>query len=206
MRSSRPPALATWLVEHLSRGGKNEALAGDLLEQFSQGRSVAWYWRQALIAIALNFVSKWRILALAGAFTTAWAFAFHYGLPKQGVFPQMAGDVRLVENVAGVQRAGVQDLRRTNFGGTRTRIFIVEVLWTGKSADEEVVADRVAKLILQNDPNVRNHDLLRVVMTRGYDLGIANAKISHLFEHTPAQWNAMSFGGLPADRSTPSQL
>jgi hypothetical protein len=28
-----------------------EALAGDLLEQYQQGRSTAWYWRQVLVAI-----------------------------------------------------------------------------------------------------------------------------------------------------------
>jgi hypothetical protein len=44
-RSSRPPALAAWLVEHAIPGGKNEALAGDLLEGFGEGRSKAWYWR-----------------------------------------------------------------------------------------------------------------------------------------------------------------
>jgi hypothetical protein len=33
----------------------DEALAGDLLEQFTQGRSAAWYWRQVLWAIVIGF-------------------------------------------------------------------------------------------------------------------------------------------------------
>jgi hypothetical protein len=79
MKSRKPPALATWLVEHLNRGDRNKALAGDLLEQFSQGRSVAWYWHQALVAIVAGFVRDRRILAMAAGGTVAWAFPFHYG-------------------------------------------------------------------------------------------------------------------------------
>jgi hypothetical protein len=79
MRSSKPPALATWLVEHMIPGGRNEALAGDLWEQFSQGRSVTWYWRQVLVAILVGFLREWRMLAWAAGVTAAWAFPFYYG-------------------------------------------------------------------------------------------------------------------------------
>ena len=75
MRSSRPPVLATWLVEHLIPGDRNEALAGDLLEQFSEGRSAAWYWREALVAIAVGFSKEVRILWMALGFTLLWISA-----------------------------------------------------------------------------------------------------------------------------------
>jgi len=79
MRSSKPPILATWFVEHLIPGPRNEALAGDLLEQFGQGRSVTWYWRQVLVAILTGFLKEWRILAWAAVVTVCWAFPLHYG-------------------------------------------------------------------------------------------------------------------------------
>jgi len=79
MKSSKPPALATWLVEHMNPGGRNEALAGDLLEQFSQGRSVTWYWRQVLVAIVAGFMKEWRILVWAGGATACWALPLYYG-------------------------------------------------------------------------------------------------------------------------------
>jgi hypothetical protein len=79
MKSSKPPALATWLVEHLIPGSRNEALAGDLLEQFGQGRSVAWYWRQVLVAILTGFLMEWRILVWAAIVTVCWAFPLYYG-------------------------------------------------------------------------------------------------------------------------------
>src|SRR5580658_276016 len=72
MKSSKPPALATWLVEHLIPRGKNEALAGDLLEQFGDWRSAAWYWRQVLVAILVRFSNESRILWTAVEFTIVW--------------------------------------------------------------------------------------------------------------------------------------
>jgi hypothetical protein len=48
----RPPALANWLLDRFGTTRQNAALAGDLLEEFRNGRSAAWYWRQSLRAIA----------------------------------------------------------------------------------------------------------------------------------------------------------
>jgi len=38
-----PPALATWMLKHLVLGKRNEALEGDLLEEFQRRRSASWY-------------------------------------------------------------------------------------------------------------------------------------------------------------------
>ncbi len=51
MKSLNPPRLAAWLLEHFGPEVNNEALAGDLCEDFRQGRSKAWYWRQVMAAI-----------------------------------------------------------------------------------------------------------------------------------------------------------
>jgi hypothetical protein len=48
----RPPRLASFLLQRLAPG--NEALQGDLEEEFSSGRSSAWYWQQVMAAIALQ--------------------------------------------------------------------------------------------------------------------------------------------------------
>jgi hypothetical protein len=52
-----PPRLATWILQRL--GTIDEALVGDLNEAYGDGRSRAWYWRQAGLAILL---SVWREL------------------------------------------------------------------------------------------------------------------------------------------------
>ena len=51
-----PPALATWLYERLGSPVTREAVVGDLIEQYQQGRSGAWYWRQVIKAILLGAV------------------------------------------------------------------------------------------------------------------------------------------------------
>ena len=61
MKSSEPPALARWLFERVRFSDTDEALAGDLLEEFTQGRSAAWYWRQVLVAIVVDYRKEVRI-------------------------------------------------------------------------------------------------------------------------------------------------
>jgi hypothetical protein len=47
-----PPRLATFLLHRLGEG--NDALAGDLDEEYRAGRSRSWYWRQVCAAIVLG--------------------------------------------------------------------------------------------------------------------------------------------------------
>jgi hypothetical protein len=81
MKRSKPPAVATWILEHLL-GDKHEPLAGDLLEEFRQGRSASWYWRQVLIAIFTSRVAKLHILWVAAGFTIAWIGVIHASSPR----------------------------------------------------------------------------------------------------------------------------
>jgi len=74
MRSgeSNPPKAAMWLLRHVRPGSHNQALTGDLLEQFREGRSRGWFWKQVLIAMAVGVLGEvWRhwpqfIYAIAG--------------------------------------------------------------------------------------------------------------------------------------------
>jgi len=45
MKTQEPPALAIWLLERLGSGSTREAVTGDLVEQFTAGRSGWWFWR-----------------------------------------------------------------------------------------------------------------------------------------------------------------
>src|SRR5215831_2947059 len=60
MSHSKPPALATWLLEHTHFGSAHSVIAGDLHEEFHRGRSAAWYWRQVLMAIVVGCASDVR--------------------------------------------------------------------------------------------------------------------------------------------------
>lgn len=48
-----PPRVAVWLVAHLASRYSRDSLLGDLWEEYSQGRSRGWYWKQVAIAIGL---------------------------------------------------------------------------------------------------------------------------------------------------------
>jgi hypothetical protein len=58
MTCTEPPSLATWLLEHWTPGNRNEALAGDLQEEFRSGRSAGWYWRQVVAAIVIGYTRE----------------------------------------------------------------------------------------------------------------------------------------------------
>ena len=68
-----PPKLAKWTLKHF--GSSDEALVGDLIEEYSQGRSAAWYWRQVLIAVLIgcgNQVRRHKLLTVR-AVIVGWA-------------------------------------------------------------------------------------------------------------------------------------
>ncbi len=80
MTFRRPPALANWLLDRLGNTRQNPALAGDLLEEFRNGRSAAWYWRQSLRAIANGIAHNGMalrpyLLTLSAAYTVQLAIA-----------------------------------------------------------------------------------------------------------------------------------
>jgi hypothetical protein len=68
----KPPALATWILEHLQTGEKNHALEGDLAEEFGNGRGSIWYWRQVLAAVAMGLAGTVREHWLAMVFAALW--------------------------------------------------------------------------------------------------------------------------------------
>jgi hypothetical protein len=73
--TQQPPRLARWLLKHFGSSSDNEALLGDLAEQYVEKGRPAWYWRQAIGAILVDFFkeirgNKW--LAARGLLT-GWA-------------------------------------------------------------------------------------------------------------------------------------
>lgn len=73
MMRNEPPSLATWMLEHLLPGHQDEALAGDLLEDFHAGRSRGWYWRQVFAACATGWLRYLRDRWLIFMFAVVWS-------------------------------------------------------------------------------------------------------------------------------------
>jgi len=64
MTPNQPPRIATWMLKHFGSGANNDAVLGDLAEQYQKKASAIWYWRQAMKAIPVSFVrdirgNKW---------------------------------------------------------------------------------------------------------------------------------------------------
>lgn len=76
MKPAQPIALATWMLKHLTFGPRDEALLGDLLEEFQGGRSVGWYWRQVICAIGVDISSKLRNYAQPLVFSIGWSLLY----------------------------------------------------------------------------------------------------------------------------------
>ena len=80
MRSTQPPAVATWLLRQFGCSPRNEAILGDLIEQYRHGRSRLWYWQQTLIALLVGLLrGVWqeKLRALV-AVVTGWIILAFY--------------------------------------------------------------------------------------------------------------------------------
>ena len=81
--TARAPRVATWLLLRFSAGPQGEAIAGDLMEQYTAHPSRWWYWRQVFSAIRADIVrtvgdNKWRT---AGAIALGWVAYFATAFP-----------------------------------------------------------------------------------------------------------------------------
>jgi hypothetical protein len=76
MTTTRLVAFASWMLEHLTFGAKNEALAGDLLEEFHSGRSASWYWRQVLAAIGIRAYQAACASVVPLIFSAVWTMLY----------------------------------------------------------------------------------------------------------------------------------
>jgi hypothetical protein len=74
MMSNQPPPIATWMLKHFGCGPDNDAVLGDLAEQYLRKDSALWYWRQAMNAIPVSLfreVRKHKLIA-GRALLTGW--------------------------------------------------------------------------------------------------------------------------------------
>jgi uncharacterized RDD family membrane protein YckC len=107
-----------------------------------------------------------------------------------GRISQMSDDVERLESIPDVQSANVEDLIWKSAGAPAKKILVVSVTWSGEAAHQDSVADEAAKVLLESDATVKDHDSLRVIVVRGYNLGITRAQVTRTFQRTPAEWRA----------------
>jgi hypothetical protein len=108
---------------------------------------------------------------------------------EKGSFLRMMEDSKRVYGIQGVQNVAVREVKVFHPGEQPAdRIFSIEVNWAGPQGDEEAVADEIGKEVLLNDKEISGYSRFRIVITRGYDLGIGSRWYSKAFAHTPDEW------------------
>lgn len=91
MIRSKPPALANWMLDHLTPAGHDDALAGDLLEEYRAGRSVAWYWRQVLGALLFEWIKHVRKRKREPELATTSGLTLHWTIEDSHSLHSFAG-------------------------------------------------------------------------------------------------------------------
>jgi hypothetical protein len=76
MKTMRSVGLANWMLKHWVPGPYDESLTGDLLEELGSGRSVVWYWRQAITAIAVSLSNRFHIYVFLLVFSIGWSLLY----------------------------------------------------------------------------------------------------------------------------------
>jgi hypothetical protein len=90
-RSSQPSAVAMWLLLHLGPRKMRASIAGDLQEQFSEGRSTSWLWKEVGIAILTGLAARLRSnsvqicvwTVVTALYPLAWSMLFRTPQLKQ---------------------------------------------------------------------------------------------------------------------------
>jgi uncharacterized RDD family membrane protein YckC len=96
---------------------------------------------------------------------------------------------RQVSRVPGVRRAGVFMNTVVN-GADHASSMTINVLTRTGEVDERALANSVAALALNSSPSAGEVDTLSVVVTHGYDIGIASRWSSNAFTFPPDEWRA----------------
>lgn len=161
------------------------------VHDLAAGSYVADAEKSGALAVHPIWRGHWVVLGVLVVVAIIGGKILEFKLTRIADFPAMLSDARVVEDIDHVQSAGVSDLTWTPWSSAEKKtIYVVNVFWSGEQNQEEALANQVASRILENNPHVGDRDRLRIVIIRGYDLGIAHAQRSDPFEDSPANWKA----------------
>jgi hypothetical protein len=138
MSTAQPPRFATWLLERLVSDEKRESLVGDLLEQYTHGRSAGWYWRQAIgsiLAGSAREIRDHKLLAVRAVFVglaAMWVFGFAARFSLQVLWTLASGGVYIGGHWI-----------RLDYGWIRNRMYIAFLLTLFGSAASGWIVGRL---------------------------------------------------------------
>ena len=143
MKHEQPPKLPSWLLEHFSHTMDNDALAGDLAEQYRRGRSTVWYWKQVLATLLSWKGNLFMKRALIHTVIIAAIFVLGFSIGRNPIFQPVV--VPPIDRDAAMVKAYVQQLVQRDQAG-RTVMFL-------KAQLARLEAERAPKDVIENFRN-----------------------------------------------------
>jgi len=138
--------------------------------------------------------AHWVVLGSLLLLLAAVSVLFQRKVEALPSFRRMYHDAAVIEQIRGVQRAVVQDaLLHDPSTGAARKTLRVSIILSDKNVNQKALAEKAAKLILQNDPLTQRYDEINVRTFSGYDIGIASHWNHQDFTHTPKEWGNISF-------------
>jgi hypothetical protein len=87
MKSFHPPKAATWLLVQFGCSSHNDAVIGDLAEQYEEGQTSWWYWKQtfnAIVRSVLNAIGSHMWLTIR-AVAVGWMMLALFDIFRRGL-------------------------------------------------------------------------------------------------------------------------
>ena len=72
----------------------------------------------------------------------------------------------------------------------KTTYLSTQVLIKSPTVEDEVLAAKIANIILENHKEATQRNLIQVIQTYGYDIGIASKWNSYRYSFSPEDWLA----------------
>ncbi|HEV2136123.1 MAG TPA: RDD family protein [Terracidiphilus sp.] len=117
--------------------------------------------------------------------------------PRYGT-SQLLADAHQVESLPGVQSASIK--REIIYNGGKEEINLSSyVRCTITTSEEETLANQVANSLITTDPTIDKYSMLRIVLIRGYDIGIFHSSFSQTYSETPVHWRERFFAIPPQE-------
>ena len=113
-------------------------------------------------------------------------------LSRNEFFSELIKTREQVQNIPQVVYATIQDGRSTFSpagGESKTTTYLsTQVLIKHQNIEDEKLASKIANIILETHKEATERNLIQVVLTYGYDIGIASKWKSHRFSFAPEYW------------------
>jgi uncharacterized RDD family membrane protein YckC len=154
------------------------------------------------LAVRPIWVAHWFIAGALLAVVMAAATMLGVIVPDTEPFSQLVLDVRMAEQISGVQSASVMRVStRGNAGGWKLSSLALTIYCLCQENGEAAIADTAARALLQGDPHFQQYPRVTIYVAHGYDIGIASSTQAQRFSNTPAAWSDRLLGASPHPES-----